>query len=146
LLFPAGSIIKPPGPSNICVNHFGAWLGTYSLEVGILKQEFSLKQYLHDAARILRQHESERVRGNLEALEQIEHTPDAILLRKWGWISTLVGAVLSFFIMPCFLGILQHMVPPLVAGLLWALTKVFMGLSLLMMAASIYFTIGLSDS
>lgn len=110
-----------------------------------MKQGFSFKPYLHDVAQKLRQHESERARGNLSLLEHVEHTSDETLLRKWGWISTIVGAIFSFLVMPFAISILQPFVPELFDKILWAVAKVSMGMSLLMFAASIYFTIGLDS-
>jgi hypothetical protein len=108
-----------------------------------LKQEFSLKPHLQELAKRLRQLEFERARGNLPALEQIEQETDAAILQKWGWIGTIVFSLIAFAAMPLAIGILQGMLPRVAGNILWAITKILMGTSLLMFAASIYFTIGL---
>lgn len=107
-----------------------------------MKPKFSLEEYLIEVAKRLRQHEAERARGNLTQLEELEHTTDATLLRKWGWLSTIIGAVFSFLLLPFVLGIIQPFVPEMLSLFLWAVVKVSMGMSLLMLAVSIYFTIG----
>lgn len=110
-----------------------------------MSKEFSLDQYIHDMASYLRKYEAERLRGNLTQLEDLENTSDTALLRKWAWISSICGALFSFFGMPLLLGLLQSLLPFYVGQFLWAFVKVSMGMSLLMFAASIYFTIGMSS-
>ncbi len=110
-----------------------------------MKQEFSFKQYLKDVASQLRQHEAERARGDLHCLEDLEHTTDATLLRKWGWISTIVGTAFSFLVLPLAIGLIQRHIPEWLNLLLWAVAKTSMGMSMLMFAASVYFTVGLQS-
>ncbi len=110
-----------------------------------MKPSPRLKQYLHEVAQKLRQHECERARGNLAVLESIEHTTDASLLRKWGWISTFVGAIFAFFVMPLAITIFQPFVSGPIDNMLWAVAKVSMAMALLMFGASIYFTLVLSE-
>ena len=90
----------------------------------------------------LRQLEAERARGNLAQLEELEHTTDITLLKKWGWITTMAGAGVSFIALPFIIGVVQHFLPEIICQFLWAFVKLAMGMSLLMFAASIYFTIG----
>lgn len=97
---------------------------------------------MHIVAAKLRKIECERARGNLALLEQVEQTPDASLLQKWGWITTICLSLLSFFGMPLFIGVVQSFLPAALASLVWTVTKGLMGMSLLMFAFSIYFTIG----
>lgn len=101
-----------------------------------------LEHYLKEVATRLRQHEAERIRGDLALLEELEHTTDMTLLRKWGWISSIIGAIGSFVAFPLLLGVIQHFLPEWLGNTLWTIAKVAMGLSLLMFAASVYFTIG----
>ena len=107
-----------------------------------MKPGFSLEQYMKEVAGKLRQHEAERIRGDLTLLEELENTTDLALLRKWGWISSIIGAGVAFIAMPFVIGLLQHFLPDWIGSLLWATTKVAMGLSLLMFGMSVYFTIG----
>lgn len=106
---------------------------------------FSKERYLKEVAQKLRQVEAERIRGDLIKLEELEHTTDATLLRKWGWISAIVGAIFSFFILPLIIGLVQHFLSEWLSQFLWAIAKVSMGMSLLMFAASVYITIKLPD-
>ncbi len=108
-----------------------------------MKEGFSFQLYLKDVAVILRKHEAEKVRGDLKCLENLEHTTDATLLRKWGWISTIVGTIFSFLVLPIIIGLIQRHIPDWLNLLLWAIAKTSMGMSMLMFAASVYFTVGL---
>ncbi len=107
-----------------------------------MDKRFSGKEYLKEVAKVLRQREAETARGDLARLEYLENTTDEMLLRKWGWISTIVGAIASFFLLPLFIGLIQHFLPEWLSLLLWSLAKVSMGICLLMFAVTIYFTIG----
>ena len=107
-----------------------------------MKPEFSFKQYLPVLAQKLRRYECERARGNLNALENIEQPRDEALLQKWGWISTIGAVVVAFFVMPFVTGVLQSFLPALISNFFWAVTKGLMGMSLIMVGLSIYFTIG----
>ncbi len=127
------------------MNSLSARLGTKSTEANLLKQGFSLKLYLIEVAKLLRQHEAERARGDLATLEALEHTTDATLLRKWGWISTIVGAGFAFLVLPLTIGLIQRHIPEWLNLLLWAVAKTSMGMSMLMFAASVYFTVGLNS-
>lgn len=110
-----------------------------------MNQKFSLDEYLKEVVKVLRQKEAEMARGNIAKLEDLEQTTDATLLRKWGWISTLLGAGFSFLILPFSIGILQTFVPEWASLLLWSIAKVSMAMSLLMLGASIYFTVCLKS-
>lgn len=107
-----------------------------------MSQGFSLDNYLKEVAGRLRQAEAERARGDLARLEELEHTSDMTLVKKWGWISVIVGAGFCFVLFPFVVGILQHYVPDWVGTFLWSVIKVSMGMTLLMLGVTIYFTIG----
>lgn len=111
-----------------------------------LKEGFSLDLYLKEVVKRLRRHEAEMARGDISRLEELEQTTDSTILRKWGWISTLTGAFFSFIILPFTIGVVQAFLPEWGSNLLWAIAKVSMGLSLLMLLASIYFTLGLNSN
>ena len=110
-----------------------------------MKPGTQLQQYLSEVAKKLRQHEANRARGDIGSLEALEHTTDATLLRKWGWVSTIVGAGFAFLVMPLTIGLIQRYVPEWLNLLLWAVAKTSMGMSMLMFAASVYFTVGLNS-
>ena len=110
-----------------------------------VSKDFSLDQYIKDAAIFLRKYEAERLRGNIAQLEDLENTSDIALVRKWAWISAICGALFSFLAMPLLLGLVQSLLPFMLTQFLWAFVKVSMGMSLLMFAAAIYFTIGMSS-
>ncbi len=107
-----------------------------------MSQGFSIDKYLKEVAGRLRQAEAERARGDLARLEELEHTSDMTLVKKWGWISVIVGAAFSFVVLPFIVGIAQHYVPDWIGTLLWSVIKVSMGMTLLMLGVTIYFTIG----
>lgn len=106
-----------------------------------LNQTFSFDKYIKEVASKLRRYEAERIRGDLARLEELEHTTDLTLVRKWGWVSAIVGAGFSFILLPFITGIVQHYVPDWVGTLLWSIVKVSMGMTLLMLGVTIYFTI-----
>ena len=111
-----------------------------------MKDGFSLELYLKEVVKRLRRHEAEMARGDIGRLEELEQTTDSTLLRKWGWISTLCGAFFSFVLLPFTIGVVQPFLPEWGNSLLWAIAKVSMGMSLLMLLASIYFTVGLNSN
>lgn len=101
---------------------------------------FSWQEQLNHLALIIRQHEANQARGQLERLDQLQATSDQYLLLKWSWLFTICGSLISFIILPVVASFTHIFRSELLFQLAWTLTKICMGISLLMLLIAIKFT------
>lgn len=98
------------------------------------------QRYLKTIAAKLRQKEAEKSRGDLSKLQELDQTQDIAILRKWAWISTIYGAIFSFFGIPLIIMVVQPFLPEMLCTFIWCFAKVSMAVSMLMFGTSIYLT------
>jgi hypothetical protein len=103
-------------------------------------EKFSLARYKREVAAYIREKQAHMARGQLPALQALESRSDDELLQRWAWTSAISGAIFSFLFAPLALSLLHNLVPYLLVKLLWAVTQVCMGLTLLMFGVAVYFT------
>jgi formate hydrogenlyase subunit 3/multisubunit Na+/H+ antiporter MnhD subunit len=96
--------------------------------------------YIKQVAAYLRAREANLLRGQPEHLQQLDQLSDLDLLKKWSWLSAIVGGIASCGVLPLALIVLHSLLPTILLQLLWAVTKVAIGLTCAMFALAIYFT------
>lgn len=106
-----------------------------------MTKQFSLQTYKQEIIKFIREKEAEMSRGNISKLEALEKSTDEILLKKWAWLSAIVGVIFSFIFLPFLISIMHMFLPAVLLQVLWFCTRACMGMSLLMFGAATYFTI-----
>jgi hypothetical protein len=96
--------------------------------------------YCTKVAAYLRAREANLLRGKPDLLQSLDETTDLDLLKKWSWLSTIVGALVSCLAFPLALNVLHIIAPPIIMQLLVSIMKVCMGLTFAMFALAAYFT------
>lgn len=98
---------------------------------------FSWQQQLNQLAAAIRQHEAHKARGKPDLLDQLQATSDQYLLLKWSWLFTICGIIISFAILPVLASFIHIFRSELLSQLVWILTKICMGISLLILFLAI---------
>jgi len=88
----------------------------------------------------LRSHELKKAQGDEDRLREIQLMPDSELLRKWMWITVIVGGPICFVAVPFLLAILSTFVWQPLMHFLWDMARVAMGLEFIFFLIAIYFT------
>lgn len=96
--------------------------------------------YCKQVADYLRAREANVLRGQPARLQQLDQITDLDLLKKWSWMSAIVGAIVTFAGMPLGLMIVKIFMPALIMNVLWLLTKFCMAVSCALFALAAYFT------
>jgi hypothetical protein len=103
-----------------------------------------LNQALADLIRFiatqLRALELFRARGNAERVQEIGHSSDDELIRKWLWVLAIVGAPACFIVTPFVISLLQPFLYPWLASGLWVVAKTSMVLVFLIFVLAAFFT------
>lgn len=102
------------------------------------KQELLVKR--------LRAHEVRKAQGDELKLHELEDMTDALLLRKWMWIVSIVGAPITFVGVPIVLAAFGLFLPPIIMGFLWNLAKLAMAVVFTIFVLAIYFTTSKSSN
>jgi hypothetical protein len=99
-----------------------------------------INDYCKQVAAYLRAREANLLRGRREELQQLDQMSDLDLLKKWAWMSAIVGGIVSCGGLPLALILLHSLLPMILLQILWAVTKVAIGMTCAMFALAIYFT------
>ncbi len=101
----------------------------------------TLREYKNLIVAYLRDYESFRMAGDSDKLRRLAETPDDLLLQKWLWIGTIVGAIACFGIMwPVAALLLAPFVTSFIMEPLWMIIKFAMGVTLILFCSAIYVT------
>ena len=109
----------------------------------MLPAPVKFEDYCKKVAIYLRAREANFLRGRPEQLEQLDQLTDLDLLKKWSWMSAIVGGIGCVAGM-LLVSVLSSLLPVIVTQLLWALEKVALGLVCFMIALAAYFTFFMS--
>jgi hypothetical protein len=97
-------------------------------------------EYCTKVAAYLRAREANLLRGRTDQLQALDRTTDLDLLKKWSWLSAIVGGLFSCLGLPLLLTIIGHFLPLVLLQLFYAVMKVCIGLTCAMFALAAYFT------
>jgi hypothetical protein len=75
-----------------------------------------------------------------ERLREIGATSDEMLLKKWLWRATIVGAPAFFIAIPLFLWILSFIFTPFIMEIFWFFDQFGMFLVILIFGSAVYLT------
>ena len=101
----------------------------------------TLRDYKNLIVAYLRDFESSRMAGNPEKLRRLAETPDDLLLKKWLWIGSIIGAIGCFGILwPLAALVLAPFITSFIMEPLWMLIKFAMGFTLILFCAALYVT------
>jgi hypothetical protein len=99
-----------------------------------------LEEYRTKVVNRLRSHELKKAQGDEARVREIQSMADGELLRKWMWLTVIVGGPICFVAVPFVLAILSTFVWRPVMGFLWDLARLAMGLVFMLFLFAIYFT------
>lgn len=102
----------------------------------------TLRDYKNLIVAYLRDFESSRMAGNPEKLRRLAETPDDLLLKKWLWIGSIVGAIGCFGILwPLAALVLAPFVTSFIMEPLWMLIKFAMGVTIIIFFLAVFVTV-----
>ncbi|MBI4534367.1 MAG: hypothetical protein HY711_10525 [Candidatus Melainabacteria bacterium] len=110
-----------------------------------MARESSLNEYKDLLSGLCRRLEVKCARGDQRRLERLDEMSDDELMRKWLWVSSIVGALIFYLGLPFLLSLLAQFIPSLLMQLLWSVLKLGMGMVIVIFALAVYFTIKRSD-
>jgi hypothetical protein len=79
-------------------------------------------------AKWLRIREMQTARGDVPRLAHIEALTDEELVRKWMWLTTIVGGPICFIVVPFALSLVTSFVPHFFLEILWDVDRIVMAL------------------
>ncbi len=100
----------------------------------------NIDSYVKQVSAFLREREANIRRGQPQNLQLLDQMTDLDLIKKWSWMSSIVGSLVSFAALPLAAMVLGSFLPVLLNHFVWAVIKVCMGLSCVMFAVAAYFT------
>jgi uncharacterized membrane protein len=101
----------------------------------------TFKEQLQTLVIRLRQHEANKLRGDVAKLQDLEEMTDEELLKKWSWMCSIAGLIVCYFIVPFVLSIINRFLPAILAHLLWAVALASMFAVMAMFGCAIYLTV-----
>ncbi|HEY9778402.1 MAG TPA: hypothetical protein V6C81_31865 [Planktothrix sp.] len=99
-----------------------------------------LEEYQSLVAARLRLHETRKAGDDEAKLKEIQDMGDPELLRKWMWLTAIVGGPISFIAVPFILSLFSTFLPVVVMAILWNIAKLAMGMVFIVFLLAVYFT------
>lgn len=106
----------------------------------------SLAEYKAFVAEHLRARELKRANNDEVTVNQIAMSTDDDILRKWLWKLLIISGPVTFIILPFCLSLIGTFLWPPIMGTLWLLTKMAMGMVLILFVLAILFTVPKSNA
>ncbi len=100
----------------------------------------TIEKYRTKVVSRLRSHELKKAQGDEDRLREIQSMPDGELLRKWMWLTVIVGGPICFVAVPFVLIILATFVWRPLVDVLWDVARLAMGMVFILFLLAIYFT------
>ncbi len=105
-----------------------------------------LLEYRTLIADCLRQFETKKAKGDSVRLQQIQNATDSELLVKWLWLTSIVGGLTCFVIIPLILCALSIFIWSPIRALLWLVAYSLMTVMFVIFLLAIYFTTSKHDA
>jgi len=95
--------------------------------------------------KLLRKCERARAKGDADLIREAQEMSDGQIVRKWMWLTAVVGAPVCFLVVPFVLSLISAFLWQPLAVFLWNIARVAMGLVFINFLLAIYFTKRSSD-